>query len=61
MVEASALKKAGIFKDVLRSKGFVWIATRPRVKGSYAQAGANVQVDPACYWKAVVWPFEEVA
>ena len=37
---------------VLRAKGFFWIASRPDLVGSWAQAGQLVEVNPAGFWYA---------
>lgn len=35
-----AFKRASpLFKTLLRSKGFVWLATRPKVSGEWSQSG----------------------
>lgn len=35
-----AFKRASpLFKSLLRSKGFVWLATRPKVSGEWSQSG----------------------
>ncbi|MFI4861295.1 MAG: zinc metallochaperone GTPase ZigA [Phycisphaerales bacterium JB063] len=51
--------QAGL-KGVVRSKGYLWIASKPHYCGVWAQAGASVQVQPAGYWYASVgkeyWP-----
>lgn len=39
-------------KGVLRSKGFVWLATRPEYMGHWSQAGASLQIDAAGVWFA---------
>ena len=57
MQEATKRKNAGIFSNVLRSKGFLWIATRPDIKGVWGGAGAVVRVDPESPWAVVSWPF----
>ena len=45
---------------VVRSKGYLWIATRPHHRGIWAQAGASLKIDPGGYWFAAVekerWP-----
>ena len=45
---------------VVRSKGYLWIATRPHHCGIWAQAGASLKIDPGGYWFAAVekerWP-----
>ena len=46
--------------DVVRAKGFFWIATRPQWCGELSMAGALVRHGPAGYWWAAVprerWP-----
>jgi len=58
--EAVVRKRAGLFKDVLRSKGYVWLATRPDIMGLWSQAGCVVRVDPEQPWHATwgkeFWP-----
>lgn len=48
------------FKNVLRSKGVIWIASRGEMAGVWSQAGANCQMDPGGPWYAVLpkeeWP-----
>jgi G3E family GTPase len=34
-------KKSNVWKGVLRSKGFCWLATRPSVHGEWSQAGVS--------------------
>ncbi|KAG9849684.1 cobW-domain-containing protein, partial [Aureobasidium melanogenum] len=56
-----ANKKAHpVFKPLLRSKGFIWLATRPYVSGDWSQAGAMLTVSGGLNWFAVVpeeqWP-----
>jgi G3E family GTPase len=50
----------GIFAGVLRSKGFLWIASRHDHAYLWSQAGVSVQVNPAGLWWAAVpkeeWP-----
>ena len=53
MKKATDRKANGLFKNVLRSKGFIWLATRPDLKGSWGHAGAVVRVDPEGLWSAV--------
>ncbi len=47
-------------KGVVRSKGYLWIATRPHLCGVWSQAGSSLQIDPAGYWFAAIgkdnWP-----
>lgn len=51
------------FKPVLRSKGYIWIATRNDYACFFQQAGTSVQINPAGKWLAAVpekdWGFEE--
>jgi G3E family GTPase len=48
------------FQDVLRSKGFVWIATRHNIAGNWQLAGRSFYLDPAGEWMAAIprdeWP-----
>jgi len=37
---------------VVRSKGFFWLASRPRLAGSWSQAGGACRTEPAGYWAA---------
>ncbi len=37
---------------VVRSKGFFWLASRPRLAGSWSQAGGACRSEPAGYWTA---------
>lgn len=50
------------FKNVLRSKGVIWMASRGEVAGIWSQAGGNCQMDPGGLWYAVLpeeeWPTE---
>eukprot|EP00008_Paramoeba_atlantica_P006976 CAMPEP_0201488660 /NCGR_PEP_ID=MMETSP0151_2-20130828/19299_1 /ASSEMBLY_ACC=CAM_ASM_000257 /TAXON_ID=200890 /ORGANISM="Paramoeba atlantica, Strain 621/1 / CCAP 1560/9" /LENGTH=538 /DNA_ID=CAMNT_0047873993 /DNA_START=43 /DNA_END=1659 /DNA_ORIENTATION=- len=59
MAKANERKAKGLFKNVLRSKGFVWIATRPAIKGSWGHAGAVVRLDPEGIWNVVFSQVEE--
>ena len=47
-------------EGVVRSKGYLWVATRPHYCGVWSQAGASLQIDRAGYWFAAVprerWP-----
>jgi G3E family GTPase len=49
-----------LMRQVLRSKGFVWVASRPRVKVLLQTAGQQATVDPAGTWWALTpreaWP-----
>jgi G3E family GTPase len=50
----------GLLAGVLRSKGFVWIASRHDLAYAWSQAGVSVQLQPAGYWWAAAprdqWP-----
>jgi G3E family GTPase len=50
----------GGLKGVVRSKGYLWIASKPQFCGVWAQAGSSVQVNCAGYWYASIgkenWP-----
>ncbi|MEO0586274.1 MAG: zinc metallochaperone GTPase ZigA [Planctomycetota bacterium] len=45
---------------VIRSKGYLWIASRPQYCGVWSQAGSSLQMGPAGRWFAAVprdqWP-----
>ena len=47
---------------VLRSKGFIWLATRPDVQAMWSQAGLSVMLEPLAPWYAALpeseWEFE---
>lgn len=47
---------------VLRSKGFLWLATRPGAQGLWSQAGPTIQLEPVAPWFAAMdendWVFE---
>ena len=38
--------------DLLRAKGFFWLASHPRYTGMYSQAGGACRVEPASMWWA---------
>lgn len=42
------------WRQVLRSKGFVWLANRPEVAGLWTQAGRVFSLEPAGVWWAAV-------
>ena len=48
---------------VVRSKGFFWLATRPRIAGVWSQAGGACEYRPGGIWWAAVprseWPIDE--
>ena len=45
---------------VMRSKGYIWLASRPGISGIWSQAGASFQINPGGYWFAAIereqWP-----
>lgn len=45
---------------VVRSKGYLWVASRPHYCGVWSQAGTSVQLNRAGYWFATIpkenWP-----
>ncbi|MCP4833435.1 MAG: cobalamin biosynthesis protein CobW [Phycisphaera sp.] len=47
-------------EGVVRSEGYLWLASRPRHCGVWAQAGASLQIDSGGLWFAAVdrayWP-----
>jgi G3E family GTPase len=43
-----------VWKNVLRSKGFFWLATRMNTVGEWAQAGGSLNLSPAGSWWASV-------
>lgn len=45
---AKCKRESPIWKGVLRSKGFIWLATRPHVHGEWSQAGVSYRVCGAC-------------
>jgi G3E family GTPase len=40
----------GEWPGVVRSKGFFWLASRPRIAGSWSQAGGSCRTEPAGFW-----------
>ncbi|MEC8064657.1 MAG: GTP-binding protein, partial [Planctomycetota bacterium] len=50
----------GALGGVVRSKGYLWVATRPRYCGVWSQAGSSLQLDRGGLWFAAVqrenWP-----
>ena len=43
-------KRNGPFKNLLRSKGFIWIATRPKNLGEWSQAGQMITIGNGGNW-----------
>ena len=39
-------------RNVVRSKGFCWIASRPNLVAVWSQAGPNLTIEPAARWDA---------
>ncbi|MEO3946679.1 GTP-binding protein [Gorillibacterium sp. CAU 1737] len=48
-------------EEVIRSKGYLWIATRNSIAASIGQAGPSIQFGPAGYWIAAASPAERDA
>jgi G3E family GTPase len=38
------------WEGVVRSKGFFWLASRPRLAGAWSQAGGSCRSEPAGFW-----------
>ncbi|MGD9633230.1 MAG: GTP-binding protein [Pirellulales bacterium] len=51
-------REDGILMGVLRSKGFLWIASRNEQAVTWSQAGVSVQFNHAGFWWAAVPPAE---
>ncbi len=53
-------KQASPLKNIFRSKGFIWIATRPKNKGEWSQAGLMLTIKNGGRWfseiPASAWP-----
>ncbi|KAI9145889.1 CobW/HypB/UreG, nucleotide-binding domain-containing protein [Paraphysoderma sedebokerense] len=53
-------KSASVFKNLLRSKGFFWLASRNDIYGEWSQAGLIMQMVPGDLWYAEqpksLWP-----
>lgn len=51
------------FEEIVRSKGLVWLATRPNFGGEWSQAGRVFALDPAGRWAADLpaeeWPDDQ--
>ena len=56
-------KRSSPFKNVFRSKGFLWIATRPQNMGEWSQAGMMLTVSNGGNWfvdlPTEMWPQDE--
>lgn len=46
------LLESGKLKNILRSKGFAWIASTPKTAMLWSQAGNIINIDPYGYWEA---------
>ncbi|KQR98721.1 cobalamin biosynthesis protein CobW [Williamsia sp. Leaf354] len=40
-------------RGILRSKGFLWVATRPETVAIWSQAGPNLVMEPAALWSSL--------
>ncbi|MGJ0121362.1 GTP-binding protein [Williamsia sp. MIQD14] len=40
-------------RGILRSKGFLWVATRPETVAIWSQAGPNLVMEPAALWASL--------
>jgi len=56
IAERIAARAQGPFANVLRSKGFMWLATRPMNMGEWSQAGAILVVSNAGPWMVNLAP-----
>lgn len=56
-------KKRSVFSTVFRSKGFMWIATRPKMMGEWSQAGPMITISNFGFWYSELddsmWPEDE--
>lgn len=63
MMQRVKAKKAGPFAQLLRSKGFFWLASRSANMGEWSQAGAILSISNGGSWFVTVpfdqWPTEE--
>jgi G3E family GTPase len=54
------LLQSPVVRPLIRSKGFVWLATRHDMAGVWSQAGKVMSINPAGYWYAALpkskWP-----
>ncbi|HEY8945776.1 MAG TPA: zinc metallochaperone GTPase ZigA [Polyangiaceae bacterium] len=61
----SFLQDTEAWQGVLRSKGFLWLASRMNLTGLWSQAGATASCEPAGIWYAALpraeWPEDEEA
>ena len=50
-----------VLRGLLRSKGFCWIASRPKIAAIWSQAGPNLMIEPAQYWASTpIAPGQEI-
>jgi G3E family GTPase len=50
-----------VLRGLLRSKGFCWIASRPKIAAIWSQAGPNLVIEPAQYWASTpIAPGQEI-
>ncbi|WVR07615.1 hypothetical protein IAU60_004657 [Kwoniella sp. DSM 27419] len=58
--KANFKRGSEVWKGVLRSKGWIWMATRPTVHGEWSQAGVMCTIEGGGPWMCVVpedqWP-----
>ncbi|OAT66959.1 cobalamin biosynthesis protein CobW [Mycobacteroides immunogenum] len=48
-------------QGLLRSKGFCWIASRPDIAAIWSQAGPNLTIEPAQFWRSTeIAPGQEI-
>jgi len=50
-VKLTELLASGKLKNILRSKGFAWINTKPDIAMMWSQAGNIINLDPYGYWE----------
>lgn len=49
-VKLTTLLESGLLKNVLRSKGFAWMQSKPELAMMWSQAGNILNLDPYGYW-----------
>jgi len=50
-VKLTELLESGKIKNLLRSKGFAWVNTKPDIAMMWSQAGNIINLDPYGYWE----------
>jgi G3E family GTPase len=59
---SGVLENGELWEGVLRSKGFLWLATRMDITGLWSHAGGAASLEPAGMWYAAIprdeWPLE---